>query len=126
MSGRPGCHRAACPRAGAVAAAIAALLVCAPARAVDPFEIQVYDAGSAAPGQVGLEVHINSVIQGNGKPSRPSCRCITGRTSPPKARSESPAGAEVEARRAEHRRRRGPDRRVQPVRRKMIVGYLAR
>jgi len=43
---------------------VAALLVGGPARAVDPFEIQVYDAESAEPGQAGIEVHINSVIEG--------------------------------------------------------------
>ena len=34
------------------------------ARAVDPFEIQVYDGAVADPGRLGLEVHVNSVISG--------------------------------------------------------------
>jgi hypothetical protein len=35
------------------------LLAAAPALAVDPFEIQVYDGSADAPGHAGLEVHIN-------------------------------------------------------------------
>jgi len=34
------------------------------ARAQDPFEIQVYDADTAAPGEIGLETHLNEVITG--------------------------------------------------------------
>jgi hypothetical protein len=39
--------------------AVFILLAAAPALAVDPFEIQVYDGSADAPGQAGLEVHIN-------------------------------------------------------------------
>jgi hypothetical protein len=46
-------------------AIVAALLGASPdARAVDPFEIQVYDATVDEPGSVGVEVHANSVIEG--------------------------------------------------------------
>lgn len=34
------------------------------ARAVDPFEIQVYDGSMVAPGSLGAELHVNSVIAG--------------------------------------------------------------
>ena len=34
------------------------------ARAVDPFEIQVYDGTASAPGTPGLELHANSVLRG--------------------------------------------------------------
>lgn len=34
------------------------------ARALDPFEIQVYDATHDAPGVVGLELHVNRVMSG--------------------------------------------------------------
>ncbi len=34
------------------------------ARAVDPFEIQVYDGTSNAPGTPGLEIHVNDVTRG--------------------------------------------------------------
>jgi len=39
--------------------AVFVLLAAAPALAVDPFEIQVYDGSADAPGQAGLEVHLN-------------------------------------------------------------------
>jgi len=39
--------------------AVFILLASAPALAVDPFEIQVYDGSADAPGQAGLEVHLN-------------------------------------------------------------------
>jgi hypothetical protein len=39
--------------------ALLVLLAAAPALAVDPFEIQIYDGSADAPGQAGLEVHIN-------------------------------------------------------------------
>lgn len=35
-----------------------------PARAVDPFEIQVYDGTIAAPGEAGVELHLNHVALG--------------------------------------------------------------
>jgi hypothetical protein len=51
-------------RAG-VSAIVAAILGGSPdARAVDAFEIQVYDATVDEPGSVGVEVHANSVISG--------------------------------------------------------------
>jgi hypothetical protein len=46
------------------AALCAALLLALPARAADPFEIQVYDATANEPGKVGLEVHTNFVARG--------------------------------------------------------------
>jgi hypothetical protein len=39
--------------------ALLALLAAAPALAFDPYEIQVYDGTADAPGQPGLEVHLN-------------------------------------------------------------------
>jgi hypothetical protein len=39
--------------------ALLALLAAAPALAFDPYEIQVYDGTADAPGQAGLEVHLN-------------------------------------------------------------------
>jgi hypothetical protein len=45
-------------------ALLVALLACATARAQDPFEIQVYDAETAAPGEFGLEAHLNYVVTG--------------------------------------------------------------
>ncbi len=35
------------------------------ARAVDPFEIQVYDATVAPPRTAGVELHMNSVVSGS-------------------------------------------------------------
>ena len=64
MSGARGTDRFARQRLAAVAVAIAVLLGAGGARAVDPFEIQIYDAGTNEPGQTGIEVHINSVIDG--------------------------------------------------------------
>jgi len=43
------------------------LLASRVARAVDPFEIHVYDANVNDPGQVGIEVHLNTVIAGHGE-----------------------------------------------------------
>jgi len=39
--------------------ALAILLAATPALAVDPYEIQIYDGSADAPGQAGLEVHVN-------------------------------------------------------------------
>jgi hypothetical protein len=53
------------PRLGAGLAALAtAVLFAPPARAVDPFEIQVYDGTANEPGEVGLELHVNAVPVG--------------------------------------------------------------
>ena len=48
----------------ALLAAASAAAVPRTARAVDPFEIQVYDGALGDPGSVGIETHINSVISG--------------------------------------------------------------
>jgi len=40
--------------------ALLAVLVATPALAVDAYEIQIYDGSADAPGQAGLEVHLNS------------------------------------------------------------------
>jgi len=45
--------------------ALLLLLLAAAARGQDPFEIQVYDAKTAPPGSVGLEVHLNGVLSGS-------------------------------------------------------------
>jgi hypothetical protein len=41
------------------------------ARAVDPFEIQVYDGSSDAPGVAGLELHVNDVASGRTRATPP-------------------------------------------------------
>lgn len=41
------------------------------ARAVDPFEIQVYDGTANAPGVPGLELHVNSTLQGKDSAEAP-------------------------------------------------------
>ncbi len=51
-------------RLPALLAAAAASLPCAAALAQDRFEIQVYDADTAAPGTTGVESHINVVASG--------------------------------------------------------------
>jgi hypothetical protein len=43
------------------AASLGLLLVTHPARAVDPFEIQVYDGTANPPGVPGIELHLNTV-----------------------------------------------------------------
>jgi hypothetical protein len=49
----------------AVACALScALILQSPARAFDPFEIQVYDGTANAPGVPGLELHVNRVMSG--------------------------------------------------------------
>jgi hypothetical protein len=54
------------PVRGIVALALgAALAVAAPeARAVDPFEIQVYDGSINRPGVAGIELHANTIVSG--------------------------------------------------------------
>jgi hypothetical protein len=49
------------PKLSTVAAALAVALLSSPARAVDPFEIQVYDGTANDPGSPGLELHVNTV-----------------------------------------------------------------
>jgi hypothetical protein len=46
--------------------ALAAVLASQPARAADPFEIQVYDGTANEPGHAGLELHTNYVARGLG------------------------------------------------------------
>jgi hypothetical protein len=48
--------------------AVSALVAPAAALAQDAFEIQVYDALTAGPGEPGLEVHLNHFIQGTTTP----------------------------------------------------------
>jgi hypothetical protein len=55
-------HRAA---ALALASFSALTLLAVPAAAQDIFEIQVYDSQTAAPGQVGAELHVNHVFKGS-------------------------------------------------------------
>jgi hypothetical protein len=43
---------------------LAIMLAASDARAVDPFEIQVYDGTADPPGVPGLELHVNTVIAG--------------------------------------------------------------
>lgn len=57
------------PLAAALAVAVAA--TAAPARAIDRFEIQVYEGDINAPGQAGLEVHANYTIRGTRTPEYP-------------------------------------------------------
>lgn len=51
------------PALGAVTA-LAVLLTTRRAAAVDPFEIQVYDATANSPGAPGIELHVNRVFDG--------------------------------------------------------------
>jgi hypothetical protein len=53
----------------AVAALAAALAL--PARAIDRFEIQVYEADINEPGQLGLETHLNDTFRGTREPEYP-------------------------------------------------------
>jgi hypothetical protein len=52
-------------------AALAVFIAAAPARAVDPFEIQVYQGDLNEPRQVGLELHTNFVADGRQVPEFP-------------------------------------------------------
>ena len=47
------------------------LLWPSPARALDPFEIQVYDGTANAPGKPGIELHLNRVMNGVATPNGP-------------------------------------------------------
>jgi len=51
-------------RAFGVLAAATILIAPSAARAVDPFEIQVYDGTVGGPGSVGIELHANTVVSG--------------------------------------------------------------
>jgi hypothetical protein len=55
----------------ASALALAALLGAFPARAMDRFEIQVYGADLNAPGEFGLELHLNFTPEGDRLPAYP-------------------------------------------------------
>ena len=60
------------PRRAPLAAAFAlAAALAAPARAIDRFEIQVYEADVNAPGQLGLEAHLNYAARGTKAPEYP-------------------------------------------------------
>lgn len=56
---------------GSGAAGVLLLLWCTPAAALDPFEIQVYEADLNRPRQFGLELHANYTIQGHDAPEYP-------------------------------------------------------
>jgi hypothetical protein len=58
------------PRASLAAAALAVALA-APARAIDRFEVQVYEGDINAPWQPGLEVHTNYTLRGTRQPEYP-------------------------------------------------------
>src|SRR5439155_11727281 len=51
-------------RGYALGVSLAALFAAAPARAADPFEIQVYDGTANAPRRFGLELHLNGYAAG--------------------------------------------------------------
>jgi hypothetical protein len=53
------------------AAVLAVVLEPSPARATDPFEIQVYDGTANAPGVPGIELHANYVASGGTPPPAP-------------------------------------------------------
>jgi hypothetical protein len=59
------------PRRAPLAAAAALALAAAPARAIDRFEIQVYEGDLNDPGQFGLEVHLNYTVRGTKEPEFP-------------------------------------------------------
>ena len=58
------------PRVAACLVGAVALIACAPARAADE-EIQVYMNEINAPGQPGLDLHVNDVATGDGTPDYP-------------------------------------------------------
>jgi len=58
-------------RAAPLFGALALLGAAAPARAADPFEIQVYDGTANAPGVPGLELHLNRFASGRGTSDPP-------------------------------------------------------
>jgi hypothetical protein len=58
-------------RAALLTVAVACLTVPAPAPAIDRFEIQVYQSDINAPGQFGLETHLNYTISGSTEPEFP-------------------------------------------------------
>jgi hypothetical protein len=60
--GRTGWSRGRCRAAGTIV--VVCLLAGRQARAVDPFEIQVYDASINPPMTAGIELHVNSVVSG--------------------------------------------------------------
>jgi hypothetical protein len=55
----------------AIAVGSAALALSSPSRALDPFEIQVYDGTANEPGRFGLELHLNHVATGYGTATPP-------------------------------------------------------
>jgi hypothetical protein len=59
------------PRICALAAALAMAASTTPARAIDPFEIQVYDGTSNAPRVFGLELHLNHWATGHASATAP-------------------------------------------------------
>ena len=59
------CRRRGVAASALVAAGIAILMRPSVARAVDPFEIQVYDATVPPPRTAGVELHMNSVVSGS-------------------------------------------------------------
>jgi hypothetical protein len=56
------------PRSAPLAAAALALVLATPARAIDRFEIQVYEADLNEPGELGLEIHLNGTLRGTRAP----------------------------------------------------------
>jgi hypothetical protein len=59
------------PRLLHVAPALSILLAAPPARALDPFEIQVYDGTANAPRVFGVELHLNRVATGQADATPP-------------------------------------------------------
>lgn len=59
------------PSRAHLAAALALATVAAPVRAIDRFEIQVYEADLNEPGQPGLETHLNYTVRGTRAPEYP-------------------------------------------------------
>jgi hypothetical protein len=55
----------------AVAAGAALMLQGGRARALDPFEIQVYDGTADGPREAGLELHVNNVVSGHRSATAP-------------------------------------------------------
>ena len=53
------------------AVGLAVLIASPPARALDPFEIQVYDGTANPPGAFGLELHLNHVATGHADATSP-------------------------------------------------------
>jgi hypothetical protein len=71
LAGTPDRGKAMTRRTPALVLVMAACTMSPPARAGDPFEIQVYDGTANAPGDPGIELHLNDWATGNREAAPP-------------------------------------------------------